>query len=68
MTVGGEDVGRVGVIEAMTDTEVRLLTDEGVIPVIAPVAVDSEGQPLNVNADLAAGAVAAHLKARKLCS
>lgn len=66
VTVGGEDVGRVGVIEAMTDTEVRLLTDEGVIPVIAPVAVDSEGQPLNVNADLAAGAVAAHLKARKL--
>lgn len=30
------------------------------------MAVDFEGRPLNVNADLAAGAVASHLKAAKL--
>ncbi|MCA9544153.1 MAG: acetylglutamate kinase, partial [Myxococcales bacterium] len=36
------------------------------IPVIAPVAVDDEGEPLNVNADLAAAAIAMHTMARKL--
>ena len=66
VTVGGEAVGRVGLIEQVDDTELRLLTEGGFIPVIAPVAVDHEGQPLNVNADLVAGSVAAHLKARKL--
>lgn len=64
--VGGEDVGRVGVIDRVDEGEVQLLTGGGFIPVIAPVAVDADGQPLNVNADLAAGAIAAHLKARKL--
>jgi len=66
VTVGGEDVGRVGLIERVDDTELRLLTKGGFIPVVAPVAVDREGNPLNINADLVAGAVAAHLKARKL--
>ncbi len=66
VTVGGEDVGRVGLIERVDDTELRFLTEGGFIPVVAPVAVDREGKPLNVNADLVAGAVAAHLKARKL--
>lgn len=66
VTVAGEDVGRVGLIERVDDTELLLLSQGGFIPVVAPVAVDREGQPLNVNADLVAGAVAAHLKARKL--
>ena len=66
VTVGGEDVGRVGLIERVDDTELRLLSEGGFIPVVAPVAVDREGKPLNVNADLVAGAVAAHLRARKL--
>lgn len=64
--VDGEDVGRVGLIERVDDGELRMLTEGGFIPVIAPVAMDAEGQPLNINADLAAGAVAAHTKARKL--
>jgi len=38
----------------------------GFVPVIAPIAIDEEGQPLNVNADTAAGEVAAALKASKL--
>ncbi|MFN3199892.1 MAG: acetylglutamate kinase [Bradymonadia bacterium] len=65
-TVDGEDVGRVGLIERVDDGELNFLTRGGFIPVIAPVAVDGQGQPLNINADLAAGAVAAHIKARKL--
>ena len=64
--VDGEDVGRVGIIEKVDENEVGLLTQGGFIPIIAPVALDEAGGFLNVNADLAASAVAAHLKARKL--
>ena len=66
VTVGGADVGRVGVIEHVDTKHLIRLTDDGYIPVIAPVAVDLEGHALNVNADLAASAVAAHIGARKL--
>ena len=66
VTVDGEDVGRVGVIEAVDESEMNLLTGGGLIPVVAPVGIDERGQPLNVNADLVAGAIAAHTKARKL--
>jgi acetylglutamate kinase len=62
----GQDVGRVGEITRVDTDQLNLLTQGGYIPVIAPVAVDYEGRPLNVNADLAAGAVASHLKAAKL--
>jgi len=37
-----------------------------IIPVIAPVATSRTGQTLNVNADTAAGAIAAALKAERL--
>jgi acetylglutamate kinase len=36
------------------------------MPVIAPLAVSEDGKILNVNADLAAGAIASALKAEKL--
>ncbi|MBI3004004.1 MAG: acetylglutamate kinase, partial [Ignavibacteriales bacterium] len=38
----------------------------GMMPVIAPVGPGEQGQLFNVNADLAAGAIAAALKAEKL--
>ncbi len=66
VTVDGEDVGRVGVVEAVDEDEVKLLTGGGLVPVIAPVGVDRQGQPLNINADLVAAAVAGHVQARKL--
>lgn len=66
VTVDGQDVGRVGVVERVDERDVGWLAQGGFIPVIAPVAVDTQGKPLNVNADLAAGAIAAHLRARKL--
>jgi acetylglutamate kinase len=66
LLVDGQDVGRVGEITRVDTDQLSLLTQGGFIPVIAPVAVDIEGRPLNVNADLAAGAVASHLKAAKL--
>lgn len=60
------DLGRVGEI---TEIDTRLLTaavDGGYIPVIAPVAVDDDLQPLNVNADSVACSVAGALSAPRL--
>ncbi len=59
------DPGRVGKVTQVNPDVVRRLVDDGFIPVIAPVAVDSEGNSLNVNADTVAGKVAEALGARK---
>jgi acetylglutamate kinase len=37
-----------------------------IVPVIAPIGVGADGQTYNINADTAAGAIAAALSARKL--
>jgi len=60
------DPGRVGAVKEVRPMVIRGLLKEGVIPVIAPVAVDDEGRSLNVNADTVAGAVARALDAEKL--
>jgi acetylglutamate kinase len=44
----------------------QTLVADGYIPVIASVATDGHGQALNVNADTAAGEIAASLRAEKL--
>ncbi|MFW6051657.1 MAG: acetylglutamate kinase [Myxococcota bacterium] len=60
------DPGRVGRVTHVNPLVVRKLVDGGFIPVIAPVAVDADGNALNVNADTVAGKVAEALSARKL--
>lgn len=60
------DPGRVGQIHTVRADVVRGLVERGFIPVIAPVAVDQDGNSLNVNADTVAGKVAVSLGARKL--
>jgi len=60
------DPGRVGAVSRVNPQLVRSLVDQGFIPVIAPIAVDEEGNSLNVNADTVAGKVAEALTARKL--
>ena len=45
---------------------IELLAQDEYIPVIAPIGTDSEGQSYNINADTAAGEIAAALKAEKL--
>jgi len=62
----GVDLGRVGHIEQVNSRLVQALVDNGVIPVIAPIATDRDGKALNVNADLAAGKLASSLGAAKL--
>src|SRR5262245_31592194 len=60
------DIGLVGEVEAINTEALRLLTDDGFIPVIAPVGVGQQGETYNINADLVAGDVAAALGAEKL--
>jgi acetylglutamate kinase len=60
------DIGLVGEVEAVNTECIRLLDDNGFIPVIAPVGVGAAGETYNINADLVAGEVAAALGAEKL--
>ncbi len=63
---GGMDLGLVGKITAVNTAYLRLLLSSGIMPVIAPLGVDGAWQVFNVNADIAAGAIAAELHAEKL--
>ncbi|MFC1524253.1 acetylglutamate kinase [Thermodesulfobacteriota bacterium] len=60
------DLGRVGEITQVDPSVLSGLKDHDFIPVIAPVGVGEDGQAFNINADLVAGAIAAHLQATKL--
>jgi acetylglutamate kinase len=60
------DIGLVGEVEAVNPHAIRLLEENGFIPVIAPVGVGVNGETYNINADLVAGEVAAALAAEKL--
>jgi len=60
------DIGLVGEVEAIDPEPIRLLEEQGFIPVIAPVGVGPAGESFNINADLVAGDVAASLLAEKL--
>ena len=62
---GETDVGFVGDIERV-DVDVLNHIAEDYIPVVASVGADAEGNSYNVNADAAAGAVAAALGAYKV--
>ncbi len=66
---GGEemvDIGFVGDINRVNPEIVTTVITKGYIPVVAPVAVGLDGQGYNVNADYAAGRLAAALNADKL--
>ncbi len=60
------DIGLVGEVESVNTEPIRLLEDNGFIPVIAPVGIGGGGETYNINADLVAGEVAAALGAEKL--
>jgi len=57
------DYGFVGDVEEVNTTELRLLLNETVIPVIAPITHDGHGQLLNTNADTMASEIATELSA-----
>src|SRR5688500_19615049 len=60
------DLGHVGEVKNVNARLLRLLVQADSIPVIATIARDDAGGKLNVNADTAAGDVAAAMKAEKL--
>jgi acetylglutamate kinase len=59
------DLGFVGDVKSVNARLLQLLVQADSIPCIATIARDASGQKLNVNADTAAGAVAAAMKADK---
>ncbi len=60
------DLGHVGEIEEIDPSILHILLDNQYIPVISPIAIDRNGQGLNINADTAAGDIAIALSAYKL--
>ena len=63
---GAVDLGRVGRVTRVDRQVIENLCYAGTVPVIPSMCLDEEGQPLNVNADTAAMAVAQSLGAEKL--
>jgi acetylglutamate kinase len=60
------DLGRVGEVVHVDPAPIAAATQQGFIPVVAPIGVDAEGVSYNVNADEAAGHIAVALGAEKL--
>jgi len=60
------DLGFVGEPSAVDARVIHALTGGGLVPVIAPVGVDADGQTYNINADTVASAVAGALHADRL--
>jgi acetylglutamate kinase len=60
------DLGYVGEIKKVDSKIIEVLASDEYIPVIAPIGTDDKGQSYNINADTAAGEIAAALKAEKL--
>lgn len=60
------DIGRVGDITRVDASSLHDLISAGRIPVISTIAPDAQGEIYNINADTAAGALAAELHAERL--
>ncbi len=60
------DLGLVGEVASIEPVALHALESTGFIPVIAPIGAGADGLTYNINADVAAGALAGALKAQKL--
>jgi acetylglutamate kinase len=60
------DLGFVGEPKTVDTSVIKTISDAGMIPVIAPIAVGEDGETYNINADTMAGAIAAALGAARL--
>jgi len=65
-SIDNVDLGYVGEIKTINSKIIEVLSLDEYIPVIAPIGTDTKGQSYNINADTAAGEIAAALKAEKL--
>lgn len=60
------DIGYVGEAEAIRTKDVLAAVHKETVPVISPIGASADGTVLNINADVAAAALAAEVKASKL--
>ena len=60
------DLGYVGKPEKIDPQVIKALINEKMIPVIAPVGMGNDGLTYNINADTAAGAISAAMKASRM--
>jgi acetylglutamate kinase len=60
------DLGLVGEIQSVQLSALMAAIESETVPVISPLGMDEAGVVLNVNADVAAGAIATQLRASKL--
>jgi len=66
LSLCGADLGWVGDVESINTMIIEELLNHELIPVIASVGTDAEGNSYNINADAAAGEVASALRADKI--
>ncbi len=62
----GGKLGQVGAVKSVRGEIFELLLEKGLLPVVAPCGTLEDGRACNVNADLAACAVAAEVRASQL--
>ena len=60
------DLGFVGEPIGINTAVLELLEKSDIVPVIAPIGTGDDGETFNINADTAAGAIAAALRAKRL--
>ncbi|TET39121.1 MAG: acetylglutamate kinase, partial [Dehalococcoidia bacterium] len=66
------ELGYIGEVVKINPEPIEMLVKEGYIPIIAPLGLEAKGEkgekamPLNINADTAAGEIAAALEAERL--
>lgn len=63
---GGVDLGWVGEVDRVNVSVIEGLFTHDLIPVLASVGTDDDGNSYNINADLVAGEIAAALKADRV--
>jgi acetylglutamate kinase len=63
---GANDLGFVGEITSVDPRVLEVLSSNGFVPVVSPIGMGDDGQTYNINADIAAEAVAKAVRARKL--
>jgi acetylglutamate kinase len=66
LVLKGQDMGLVGPPRHVRSEILAGLVEDRFIPVVAPLGVDDAGTVHNINADTAAGAIAAAMSARRL--
>ena len=70
--IANPELGYVGEIQSVNAAPIRVLLNEGYIPMIAPLGIhefdgsENAGKPLNINGDTVAGELARELEAERL--